>query len=268
MSVWRALRAARRFLSRKELQPGGKSFVELVERGYAPEKFRRVNDPAFVRETDLECRRRQLEEENLDVPGYFAHLRVYFVLATAMLVFFALWRSCPYTALFRQLTLSEYTLRRRYLHTWLSYNLSFRRWGDFALYFPLFIAVSLNISRFLNTRFSAALFLLQCMLSSNAAVLLAKNTEAEKDLMVPKVGGQNTVLFFAALLTALRPESWLFRAVRSPLSAVVALLGVYEYYRLRTSENREQSPAVHLFSLANGLVCGFALRKLKIIKNV
>ena len=109
------------------------------------------------------------------------------ILILCFLLIHYIWKTVPFTVIFKHFTINEYTTQKKYLHNILISCLSIRENKDIIIYLtPLIFALSLLGKNF-NSNQLFLLFFANTIISGTFGLFVEKYRLENKELLMPKI---------------------------------------------------------------------------------
>ena len=249
------------FKRQVENQISAEELQQLAKTAY-DKRAMQVVDPVFQKALERRVEEFLDKHRALPQPLFLRNLYFSIFLVFIMCLIFLMWKTYPYTVLFRDLTLSEYTIRKlTKWYTVFTSNLSFKDYPEFFICVPMLYLSFFNLAFYFKSRHIFYLFVVNSIFSSATTICIEKYNQPKDHLMIPKIGGENTLLFFAGLISGISPRRNMFFSLKSPNWIGFVLMLIYEYYSLMFKDNFEQSRSTHILSGFFGLATGFVLKR-------
>ena len=235
---------------------------ETIEKSYDPLRFRLSNSRSFIQTLQETEEAKKRAKAGFNYRQFIKNFQLPLLMLLASLLTYYMWSTVPFTVIFRQLTLSEYTIQRNYLHTVFTSALSFKGLFHLLVYFPAMAFSLAVLARRLTTRHFALMFGANSVLSAAATIAYEKRySGAQDELMPPKTLGPCTALMFIGGVGTVGLKTPLLGVKSAPLWILPMAYSVYEAYAYRELNETSVSRPSHLVSLANGLLLGAVLRR-------
>jgi hypothetical protein len=243
--------------------------AEQFKNSYDPLRFLKANDPKFIEKLVEIEEEAKAEREPRDWKSYFKNLEfpILFILGSAFT--FYLWSSVPFTVVFKQLTLSEYTLRKHYYHTLFTSAVSFKYREQFVVYFPLMVYACSVMAKQMRSKHFAVLFLANSLITSLVTILYEKyDNGLNRKMLMPVVNGSSTALALIGCLAGLIPSHSLLNIKAFPFAILPLAVAFYEFREWKDSDKKNISRPAHLVSIVNGLCAGLLFRRFANLMNL
>ena len=211
-----------------------KELAEQFKSSYDPRRFLKANDPKFIEKLiEIETEEKN-EREPRDWKSYLKNLEIPILLIVGSAFTFYLWNSVPFPVIFKQFTLSEYTLKKHYFHTLITSAISFKTREQFVTHFPLMIYACSVMAKQMRSKHFGLLFVVNAVITSLVTILYEKYENGfNKKMLMPTVNGSSTALAFVSCLTGLIPSHSIFNFKILPFAVIPLAAAIYELKEFR-----------------------------------
>lgn len=242
---------------------------EMFEKSYDPVRFKLANNKSFLQKLELVEDDKKRQKAGFNFSQFFKNFQMPLFLLLGSLLTFYVWKSVPFTVVFRQLTLSEYTIQKGYWHTLLISALSFKASMHMLIYYmPMFMSLVLLSRRMTISHFTAT-FLANSVISSMVTLIYEKKYSDSTDkLMAPKTLGPCTSLMYSACLSTIGFNVPVFGLRNPPMWIIPTAYLVYEAYSYKESEETSITRPAHFAAIVNGLIFGAILKRYSKLYNL
>ena len=151
-----------------------KTLDPLIEKSYNPKIFKIFNSNKFLEKL------KQMEKEDInnnkkfDYIQFFKNMQIPIFLILLYGIFHYMFQTIPFTVLFKDFTISEYTLQKYSIHNIFLSSLSVQKKNEFLLYGPVFLLSMGVLGRHLFTYQIFFLFIGNCFGSFFSTVFYEK----------------------------------------------------------------------------------------------
>lgn len=241
-----------------------KEIEKMIPGSYSPLSFDIANRKDFL--AKLEEIEEEREKVRLGFPYklFFKNFQVPLLMLFGGLFSYWLWRKIPFTHIFQQMTLSEYTIQKQYYHTIFTSALGFKLPYHMYLYYTTLFFSTVLLARRFKTKHFLSTFLINSVLCS--LVTLCHKKKDSDTLMKPQVAGSQTSLFYLGAVGGVLPVYNLGRLKKVPLFLLPIIFFMYEFKTgIDTEEDefRDESicHASNCMAIVFGAVSGAYLRR-------
>lgn len=250
-----------------------KTLDPLIEKSYDPLIFKIFNSSKFLENLKKIEKEDYQNNKKFDIIQFLKNIQISTLIIILFIFFHYLWKNIPFTVLFKNFTINEYTLKKFHFEGIFLSALSIQKRDEFMVYFPGLLVGLGFLGKHLFSYQIFLLFIGNCFGSFFSSVLFDKflkykinevfnkkneeslnnkdkkknimkndfkngneqNIKTKDDLFMPKFHGSSTSLFFLSFSGILRSDYKLINKI-TPLWIFPVLFFFYELQYLKKNK--------------------------------